>query len=232
MEEFGISIKGGLARGFGAFGVAQYLYEKKAIPKVFAGSSSGSMVAAALATGYKPEEASEILSKFSFWKICTVKSVLTNASLVDVDLYRKTIKEFFGDKKIEDLPNKLIVFTTDPKTKKRVFVEKGSVVEALMASSSYRPIFPPIKIDGRQLIDGTFSEDYSVNELKKHGVKKILGVANEKSGKKRSKVDVEVLFPIKNQSYVNFQDLKEIIKEAYKQTDKMWPSIKTALKKQ
>lgn len=58
------------------------------------------------------------------------------------------------------------------------------MIDALIASSSYPPIFPQVKVEGykrTQLIDGDFMMGYSVNKLRESGVDKVLGVSFKNS---------------------------------------------------
>ncbi len=229
MKEYGLSFKGGLARGFGGLGVAEFLYNQGIRPKVVAGSSSGAIVAAALAAGFEPKEAIEFISKFSFWSICSVWSVLMKKSVVDDTLYRRSFREIFGDKKIEDLPIKLVIFATDATTKERIFIEEGDLVTALMASSSFRPIFPAVQVEGKQLIDGDLTESYSSGILRQLGSKVVIGVAYDKAGRKKEDVDIEILYPIARQGYINFHPLLQIAKDAFFESKNLWPEIKILL---
>jgi len=62
--------------------------------------------------------------------------------------------EHFGDVKIEDLPIPFAAVATDLLTGHEVWLQQGSLVEAVRASFSLPGIFRPAKIDGRWLVDG------------------------------------------------------------------------------
>ena len=212
MKEYGVSIKGGLARGFGALGVVDWFQKEIQIPpRVVAGSSSGAIVAAGVGADLRLEEGMKILRELKFFRdLVDTSKIWSNRSLVDSDLYRRKLETLFGaGTQIEELPTKLIVFATDPISKQRVYIEKGSLVDALMASSSYRPIFPAVKVNGNSLVDGDHTENYSSGKLRESGAEVVIGVGfkNRKGEKRRSfgePVDIEILYEVGNQGYIDF----------------------------
>ncbi len=67
-----------------------------------------------------------------------------------LDEMRKQI----GDVKIEDFPIPYAAMTTDLVTGHEIWMQRGSLIEAMRASFSLPGIFPPMFVDGRWLADG------------------------------------------------------------------------------
>ena len=51
------------------------------------------------------------------------------------------------------------VVTTDLETGHPLVLSEGDTVPALLATSAYPGVFPPVTVDGRRLIDGGVSAD-------------------------------------------------------------------------
>ncbi|HLD03149.1 MAG TPA: patatin-like phospholipase family protein [Candidatus Dojkabacteria bacterium] len=178
-KPFALSFKGGLARGLSAVGVIRFFQEEGLKPAVVAGSSAGAVLAGMYALGMKWHEFVNILKEVKFREIVSFKSIITGKSIVDEVLLLKKLTEFVNSKtNIEDLPIKLVTFASDPNTRERVFLDRGNLVKAVMASMAYPIAFPsPIKLAGRVLVDGDLTQSYSTNELKgRYGVSKVIGV--------------------------------------------------------
>ncbi len=179
---FALSFKGGLAWGFGAIGLIRFLEEHNLKPQLIAGSSSGAMVATLCAMGKSWKEMLDSVFGFNFLAITSLSSLIREGSIVNYNKYRQVFLNFNqgNDLAFNDLPTKLVIFATDPFKRERVYIEKGSVVEALLASSGYPPIFPVNKkvegFRGHILVDGDFTVGYSVPKLKAMGVDKVVGV--------------------------------------------------------
>lgn len=248
MKKFAISFKGGLARGFGAIGVMRFLEEEDLHPDIVAGSSSGAMVAASIALGYKWERILEMVTSFRFRDIISLTSLINDGSLVSYDKYREKLLAFNHDTKIEDLPIRLIVFVTDPSINERVYLEKGSLVNALMASSGFPLIFPGVKVNGKEVLDGDLTGGFSARRLHEEGARVVIGVGHKLLPFTRHKkmnaiakvteayqimnnqinilndevepVDLAVRYDVGEYSYTNFRDLEKITDIAYEEIKK------------
>lgn len=177
MKPFGISFKGGLARGFGAIGIIRFLEEEGLKPQVVAGSSSGAIIAASIALGYDWQKLVDIVSSFRFREIISLYSLIKNGSLVSYKLYEKKLLLYNHNLQIEDLPIKLIIFATDPTTNDRVYVERGSLIKALIASSGFPVIFPSIEIKSKRVLDGDLTGGFSPHILRQRGAKVVMVLA-------------------------------------------------------
>ena len=76
--------------------------------------------------------------------------------------------EIFGDLRLEDLKTKTILVATDVTKGEKVSLEHGLVSEAVFASGALWPLFPPIEIDNRLLMDGGYSNPLPLMELVQH----------------------------------------------------------------
>jgi NTE family protein len=64
------------------------------------------------------------------------------------------LRKHLGERRIEHAPIPLTIIATDLATGRPVTLNSGDVVSAIIASSAFPGVFPPMEIDGRTLIDG------------------------------------------------------------------------------
>src|SRR5687767_1585097 len=82
MKKLAVSFRGGLARGFASVGAMGAFQDAGIQPHIFAGSSSGSVIASAFALNLNWEEVLRYLEEFRFTQSISVKSFFTEFSLV------------------------------------------------------------------------------------------------------------------------------------------------------
>jgi NTE family protein len=64
------------------------------------------------------------------------------------------LRRHLGLRRIEDAPIPLTIIATNLTTGRPVALNSGDVVSAIVASSAFPGVFPPVEIDGHTLIDG------------------------------------------------------------------------------
>ena len=64
------------------------------------------------------------------------------------------LRTHLGARRIEHAPIPLSIIATDLATGRPFILEYGDVVSAIVASSAFPGVFPPVEIDGHTLIDG------------------------------------------------------------------------------
>lgn len=75
-------------------------------------------------------------------------------SLVRPDPLRRLIERYVPFRRLEDARVPLYVVATDVRTGAEVVLSRGEMVGAVLASSAVPGVFPPVRIDGRELMDG------------------------------------------------------------------------------
>jgi NTE family protein len=117
------------------------------------GVSAGAIVAAAYASGTKPEEIGRFGASMRFcdiarWTICRLGFMRTER--MDAFLRKVLLKYRF-----EDMQIPLGVVATDLQSGRALpFCEEGDVLLPIRASCSYPGIFQPVDYQGRLLVDG------------------------------------------------------------------------------
>lgn len=144
----------GGARGIAHIGVIRWLEENNYEIKSISGCSIGSFIGGAYAVG-KLDAVEEILRKVD--KAAIVK--MLDFSWGDGGLFKgdKIIKEMvkvFGKTDIESLPIPYTAVATDIELEKEVWINSGSLFDAIRASISLPLFFTPFDYHGTKLIDG------------------------------------------------------------------------------
>lgn len=144
----------GGARGLAHIGVIKWLEENNFEIKSISGCSIGSLIGGVYAAGK--------LDQLEAWMISLNKTDI--ASLLDFswgnggifkgDKMINTLVGFLEDVQIENLPIPFTAVAADLVTEKEVWINSGSLFEAIRASVSLPLFFTPVKYKGNVLIDG------------------------------------------------------------------------------
>lgn len=172
----GLALGGGFARGIAHVGVLRVLEQEKIPIHYISGVSSGSIVAAAFASGassYEIEEAacSMRLSDLACWTISRHGLMGSNPM---TRFLRRVLKTF----EFEQMKTPLAVVATDLNAgTPAVFRDKGDVIVPIRASCSYPGLFQPVRYMNRYLVDGMISMDVPAAPLRLMGATHVIGVA-------------------------------------------------------
>jgi NTE family protein len=171
----GLALGGGFARGMSHIGVLRAL-EKHQIPiHAVAGVSSGSMAAAAFASGAN----SDFIEKHaSVMKLSDVaRFTLSRLGLAGNDRMSAFLGRLLKASRFEDMRIPLAVVATDLSSGKPViFQERGDVHLPIRASCAYPGLFLPIQHEGRCLVDGFVSMEVPVEPLLRMGCTHVIAV--------------------------------------------------------
>jgi len=144
----------GSARGWSHIGVLQALVERGIEPTVVTGSSSGSLIAAAYASNQL--DALELwvrsLTKIDVWRL--LDATFTGGGVMRGNRLMRAVGEHLQDQAIESLQRRFGAVAVDLYSGQEVWIQKGSVLTAVRASSGLPGLFTPILHEDRWLIDG------------------------------------------------------------------------------
>ena len=173
-------------------GIALFeLLEELAItPDLLVGASGGGVLAVAGATGMSSarmhELAREVVSPQLFRKK-DWRAVLgvpfgrfdNTSGFIKPEPIRAVYRRVFGDGRLEDLPIRTVLLATDLETFEPVVLERGSLVDAVYASSALPPLLPALRLDGRLLGDAFYSATLPVLEAVKRDVDVVIALSTE-----------------------------------------------------
>ena len=172
----GLALGGGAARGFAHVGVIQVLEEAGIRPSLVVGTSAGSLVAAIYASGKTGAQLQQIAltmeeATFTDWTL-----PIFNNGMLRGDALARYVNSQVGSKVIEDMPLLLGVVATDLQTGHGMLFQRGDTGTAVRASSAVPAVFQPVKISGREYVDGGLVSPVPVRYARQMGAELVIGV--------------------------------------------------------
>lgn len=196
MKKLGLALGAGGARGVAHIGFLKGLEEVGVKPDMIAGTSMGSVVGAAYASGVTVEEMWNAVINLRLMDILT--PAVKRGGVFGTKKMRKTLDDYIGDIDFKDLNIPFHCMAVDADTKEAVELSEGSVLDAVVASSCIPVIFSPLERDGRRLIDGYILETVPVRQVKAMGADVVVAVdvLENKVGTEDVPVTWQVFFEI------------------------------------
>ncbi|WP_172959741.1 patatin-like phospholipase family protein [Thiomicrorhabdus aquaedulcis] len=144
----------GGARGLAHIGVIRWLESHNYHIQSISGSSIGALIGGAHAAGKLDELEAwfKSLTQSDIFSLADIAWMRTG--LIKGNRLFDTLKEIIGDPNIEDLPIPFTAVASDIENEKEVWLERGSLLTAIRASTALPMIFTPSQIDGLTLVDG------------------------------------------------------------------------------
>ena len=143
---------GGAVRGFAHVGVIKVLEAQGISPDMVVGTSAGSVVGALYAAGYSGFELQKIAFKLD--EDSVGDWIIPDRGFIKGDALQNFVNKAVQNKPIEKLRKQFAAVATDLQTGEMVVFEHGNTGQAVRASSSIPGVFQPIKINGRDFVDG------------------------------------------------------------------------------
>lgn len=171
--------QGGGSLTAGQVGMLRALSERGITPDLVIGSSAGALNAFAFASDPTPAGLDRLedlwltlrrkqVAPVSAWNLFAATTGRTNALLSNSPLRRLLA----GTLRVQQLGQTEIavhLVATDIESGQPVVLSDGDAVLALLASSAFPGLYPPVKIGSRQLIDGSLSADVPVRQAEALG---------------------------------------------------------------
>jgi NTE family protein len=147
-----LALGGGFARGFAHLGVLQVLEQNQIPIAAIAGTSVGSILGAAYASGAPLARIIATCRTLRFrdiarWRVSRL-GLASNHRLGDL------VERVFESRRFEDLRIPMAVVATDLATGEPVVFTQGNLVDPIRASCAFPGLFEPVEIGTRWLADG------------------------------------------------------------------------------
>jgi len=202
----GLALGGGAARGIAHVGVLRVLEREEIPIDIIVGTSMGAIIGGAFASGQPAAELEtrvrEVLSSEEFRKnrlnflketkqqrgglLFSVANLVRKGIFYGVSTLRPSFlsaQEFAGsieaimpDVNIEDMPIRFGAVTLDIESAREVVLCHGDLHASAHASSAIPGILPPVKVNGRMLIDGGWVDKIPVLPAFKMGADVVIAV--------------------------------------------------------
>lgn len=176
-KKIGLALGSGGGRGVAHLGVLKALEEEGIRPDYIAGCSMGSVVGAGYAMGLTIEEMYGIVKKLKAIQLIDVNALpITRLALTKGNKMRNLLLSKLGDKTFDELKIPFKCIASDLYSGRLVTLSEGKVATAVAASSSMPTIFPPVKMDGKLLIDGGVLCRVPTQQCKEMGADVVIAV--------------------------------------------------------
>lgn len=171
----GLALGGGFARGFAHLGVLQVLEQNHIPISCIAGTSVGSILGAAYASGAPLARIMATCRTLRFrdiarWRVSRL-GFASNHRLGDL------IERVFEGRRFEDLHMPMAVVATDLNSGEPVAITHGNLVDAIRASCAFPGLFEPVEIGTRCLADGGLVAPVPTRAARDLGADYVLGVS-------------------------------------------------------
>jgi NTE family protein len=172
-------LSGGASLGSMQVGMLQALSANRIRPDLVVGTSVGAVNGAWVAGGDTEADLAELadvwrgLSRDDVFPIRPFKGLLGlvgwGNNLVPDRGLRRLLRQHLRFKRLEDAAIPLHVVATDVVSGVDVKLSQGNAIDAIMASAAIPGIFPPVRINGRLLMDGAVVENTPIGHAVRLG---------------------------------------------------------------
>ena len=166
----GLALGGGGAKGLAHIQMLETLDEMGIRPHVIAGTSIGAIIGALYAAGLSGADIRALVEQFLVDEkdaddklIALPKSIrwldfidpaFGGGGLLDSSDFIEFVGEHLPAQRFRELKIPLKVVTAELLSGRQVVIESGELLPALQASMAVPGVFPPVKLHGRELVDG------------------------------------------------------------------------------
>ena len=159
--KIGLAFGGGGGRGMSHIGVLKAFEEFGLEFDYVVGTSVGSIIGAAYASGMTSQQMYEMAKKLKVKDIRTNKIPFMTSKTDGIESL--AIESFGGDINIEDLKKPFSAVAVDIKTTKEVCISHGNLAKAIAGSCCVPGIFQPVEFGDRLLCDGGLQNTIPAN---------------------------------------------------------------------
>lgn len=206
----GLALGGGAARGFAHIGVIQVLEEQGIKPDFVVGTSAGSLVAALYASGKNGVELGQLAEKMD--ESAITDWMFPGRALMRGEALARYVRQQTGGLSIEAMKKPLGIVATDLGNGQPILFQRGDPGVAVRASSAVPAVFEPVKIGGREYVDGGLVAPVPVRFARQMGADIVIAVDISASPEGNPTGDVMKMllqtFAIMGRS-INYYELKE-----------------------
>lgn len=171
----GLALGGGFARGFAHLGILQVLEQNRIPISHIAGTSVGSILGAAYASGAPLPLIMETCRSLRFRDIARWR--VSRLGLASNQRLGELIERVFEARQFEELRIPLAVVATDLASGEPVIFTQGNLVDAIRASCAFPGLFEPVEIGTRCLADGGLVAPVPTHAARTLGASTVIGVS-------------------------------------------------------
>lgn len=176
-KKLGLALSSGGARGAAHIGFLQALDESGIKPRYISGSSMGALVGACYAAGMSPLQMRDELFKLKARDLLDIDILpFKKSALFKSQKLREIITRVLDGKSFENLSIPFTCVAVNILNCKEVYLNKGSLIDSVIASCSIPVLFKPVELDGMLLSDGGLADRVPVKAVSDMGADVVVGI--------------------------------------------------------
>ncbi len=172
----GLALGGGAARGFAHVGVIAVLEEAGLRPQLVVGTSAGSLVAALYASGKTSAQLQQTALNMEEVAITDWMLPIFGRGMFRGDALARYVNDLVANRLMENMAIPLGIVATDLNSGQAVLFQRGDTGTAVRASSAVPAVFVPVKINGREYVDGGLVSPVPVRFARQMGADVVVAV--------------------------------------------------------
>jgi NTE family protein len=198
---------GGAARGFAHVGAIKALEAQGIVPDMIVGTSAGAVVGALYAAGHGGFALQTLAIQMDEGQVSDWS--LPDRGVIRGEALQNFINRAVGQRALEKLPRMFAAVATDLQSGEAMVFRIGNTGMAVRASSSVPGVFQPVKINGRDYVDGGLVSPVPVKAARDMGADFVIAVDisdQPRYGSTKSTIDVLLqTFAIMGQSIGRYE---------------------------
>lgn len=171
-----LALGGGAARGFAHIGVIQVLDAAGLQPDWVVGTSAGSVVGALYAGGLDGVALQQVAAGMEEAAFADWQLPLFKPGLLRGEALQRFVAARVQSRQLQQLNRPLGVVATDVQSGQGVLFQRGDTALAVRASSAIPGVFEPVRIAGRDYVDGGLVAPVPVEQARQMGAELVLAV--------------------------------------------------------
>ena len=174
--KIGLALGGGAARGFAHVGVIAVLEEAGLRPQLVVGTSAGSLVAALYASGKTSAQLQQTALNMEEVALTDWMLPLVGRGMFRGEALGRYVNDLVAGRSIENMAIPLGIVATDLNSGEALLFQRGDTGTAVRASSAVPAVFLPVKINGREYVDGGLVSPVPVRFARRMGADVVVAV--------------------------------------------------------
>lgn len=174
--KIGLALGGGAARGFAHVGVIAALEEAGFKPSLVVGTSAGSLVAALYASGKTSAQLQQTALNLEEVAITDWMLPIFGRGMFRGEALARYVNSLVAGRLMENMAIPLGIVATDLNSGQAMLFQRGDTGTAVRASSAVPAVFLPVKISGREYVDGGLVSPVPVRFARQMGADLVIAV--------------------------------------------------------
>lgn len=187
MKKFALTLGGGGARGAVHIGVWMEMERLKLVPHLITGTSMGGIIGGLIAYGLTSDELITFYRKLDLARLYALP--FGKPAVTDNKRFERLLQDTIGRPTFANLKTPFAVVATDLIERSEIIIDEGDLISAILATSAFPVVFPPVERNGLTLVDGGILNNVPFDVARARGATKVIAVSLNNSAPYGSTVE-------------------------------------------